>query len=230
MEWLTNWTHGAKSTSQQKPDEAWRPLSVSLQNSLAANQYVMNTVVCEKRIWENFDAEISQLYDFVFNLRAGQAAKSLISADVFLFHCFPEGEEGQMRNVISFDSHFLDDHLWMIAKLLTECKAAEKMWKYIKSLQSDMRAPAQKMMPGNSNDGQYMWITPWQLNTKWLYVSIITLIRDARGENYYFSLYPRAKIPTAAEVMYDRLIWIWTGWMCGSEPGPWSVGVFEAKE
>lgn len=111
MEWLTNWTHGAKSTSQQNPGEASAAvISVSLQNSLAANQYVMNSVVCEKSIWENFDVEMSQLYDFVFNLRAGQAAKSLISSDVFLFHCFPEGEEGQMRNVISFDSHFLDDH------------------------------------------------------------------------------------------------------------------------
>lgn len=68
----------------------------------------------------------------------------------------------------------------MIAKLLTECKVAvkkkKKKWKYIKSLQSDVRAPAQKMMLGGgeqkparrviSNDGQYMWIRPWQLNTK----------------------------------------------------------------
>lgn len=112
MEWLTNWTHGAKSTSQQNPGEASAAaITVSLQNSLAANQYVINSAVCKKkRIWENFNAEISQLYDFVFNLRAGQAAKGLISSDVFLFHRFPEGEEGPMRNVISFDSHFLDDH------------------------------------------------------------------------------------------------------------------------
>lgn len=105
-----------------------RLLPVSLQSELGADWHTMNSDsqvwwVFPALIWQNLDA----LYFFVVYRAGSQASyQPWCCLSWFLSQCSPEGEEGLMRNVISFDSNFPEDRSWVIVTLLPWSKPLEK--------------------------------------------------------------------------------------------------------